>query len=56
MVLVWIALGLLGFGTAMRALHRWTESNDTFLDDQHDRGLEQRDTSFPVGGHQGGMM
>ncbi len=52
--ILWILLGSLVFLAAMMALHRWTESNDTFLDEQHGRVTEHRDTSFPVGGHPGG--
>lgn len=54
MTFLWILLGSLVFLAAMMALHRWTESNDTFLDEQHGRDTEHRDTSFPVGGHPGG--
>ena len=49
MTLLWILLGALVFLAAMTLLHRWTESNDTFLDEQHGRDGELRDTSFPVG-------
>lgn len=50
MTFLWLLFGSLVFLAAMVALHRWTESNDTFLDEQHGRGSELRETSWPHGG------
>jgi hypothetical protein len=53
MTFLWILLGSLVFLAAMVALHRWTESNDTFLDEQHGRADELRETSMPHGANAG---